>query len=255
MEYAGGRTVANRDDAGRLGPSARQRLGRELVDVLANLHALDVDAAGLGSLRRPGGLVQRQLLRWRSQLDGYPALTTSLLEELHAELDRQMPEPQRTSLVHGDFKLANLRVDEAGNVVAVLDWELAAIGDPLIDLGWLVASWVDATDNRPWITKPPTAVGGFAAPQELIAWYASTTGLDLRALEYYVAFAYWRWSCINEGILDRIRSGAKRRQQIDPQVVRAQIRWQAEEAANLLNGSKRVVDAEPAGHNGEVRWT
>jgi aminoglycoside phosphotransferase (APT) family kinase protein len=238
MEFVGGETILDCAHGERLDGPARESVGPCLIEALAALHGLDVVATKLDGLRRPGGLVERQLRRWRSQLELADELTTAVLLEVHSELARRVPAPQGEALVHGDYKLANVRVDVYGALVAVLDWELAAIGDPLVDLGWLIASWAPPEDERAWITEPPTAAGGFASRQTLVDHYRAATGFDLDELDYYVAFANWRWCCINEGILRRINSGVMLGKAIDPDVVRAQILWQASEAFALLDGSK-----------------
>lgn len=242
MEFVEGHTLSEPADTFWLSPQAREQVGHTMIEVLVTLHAVDVDDAGLSGLRRPSGLVERQLRRWRGQIDACERLTAPALVDLHALLEQQLPAPQRTALVHGDYKLGNLRVGRDGAVVSVLDWELAAVGDPVVDLGWLIASWGRARDSRSWIALPPTTASGFADPLVLARKYAELTGLVLDDLAYYVAFAYWRWSCINEGILRRIESGAVDRKAIDPQLVRAQIRWQTAEAATLLDEPARLRD-------------
>lgn len=250
MQFAGGETVSRPDDAEFLSQPARQQLGETLIDVLVNLHDVDIDAVGLTSLRRPGGVIERQLRRWSRQIDSYTTITTPLLRSVHATLENRVPEPQRTALLHGDYKLENLRVDARGDIVAVLDWELATVGDPLVDLGWLLASWTQPGDTRRWIVTPPTFAGGFAGPATLTARYEEASGLRLSELNYYIAFAYWRWSCINEGILARVQSGAMgEAKRIDPEAAREQIRWQMAESERLLAASPSV-DQSAASESG-----
>lgn len=246
MEFVDGHTLADPADTFWLAPRARGWIGDAMIEVLAQLHALDVDEIGLGGLRRPSGLVERQLRRWRKQLDRRGQITARALLDLHEVLERRLPPPQRTSLVHGDYKLANLRVRDDGAVLSVLDWELAAIGDPLLDLGWLLASWGRPDDTRAWISQPPTTAAGFSDPGALAWKYSELTGLVLDDLAYYVAFAYWRCSCINEGILHRIESGAMNAKAIDVDLVRSQIRWQTAAAATLLDGARQLSDAQTA---------
>jgi aminoglycoside phosphotransferase (APT) family kinase protein len=235
MEFVGGATIAGPEAADALPLGVRQRLAEHAVDVLARLHAVDVETTGLGGLARPGSYLERQLSRWSRQLDGYPELTSDLLRPVERELRRGMPAAQRTVLTHGDYKLGNLRAGEDGAVLAVLDWELTAVGDPLADLGWLLASWAEPRDPGQWIVAPPTLAGGFPSRGALAQRYAERSGLDLERLDYYVAFAYWRWSCINEGILTRVARGALSAGTVQPGAVRAQIRWQLDRAWTLLN--------------------
>ncbi|HEY4098251.1 MAG TPA: phosphotransferase family protein [Baekduia sp.] len=238
MEHVGGETIADPDVAGALSAAAKGRLARELAAVLATLHAVDPAVIGLGALRRPTGLIERQLRRWGGQIDGYDRVSSDLFRPVLAALANRVPEPQRVSLVHGDFKLGNLRVDADGRVVAVLDWELAAIGDPLVDLGWLLASWAQPDEPGVWIAPPPTAGGGFCSRAELLAAYAEHSELDLSQLHYYLAFAYWRWSCINEGVVARAEAGAGMATKVDAGAARAQIRWQLQAADDLLSGAR-----------------
>lgn len=213
---------------------SRARTGTAMVEALVALHGLDVDAVGLGGMRRPRGLVERQLKRWRAQLDRYDTPSVAELVALHDRLAADPPAAQRECLVHGDFKLANMIVAPDGELAAVLDWELAAVGDPLLDLAWLLVSWTAPGDDRTWITEPPTRAGGFPAPDELIAAYARGSGLDVGDLGYYLAFAYWRWSCINEGIRARFTSGAMVGRSVDLDALATQIAWQSDVAHHVL---------------------
>lgn len=234
MEFVGGNTIADPPAAGELSDAARRRVGEAAVDALVELHRLDVTQIGLGDLIRPGSYFERQLRRWAGQLDTYPSLTTPLLRDVGRRLGERIPRQQRTSLVHGDYKMSNLRVDEHGEVVAVLDWELTAVGDPLADLGWLLASWPSPSDAGTWIVPPPSLAGGFLDASALAQRYGERSGLHLGELDYYVAFAQWRWSCINERHLARIHDGSMADASVDPADVRAQILFQAGEAAARL---------------------
>lgn len=234
MEFVPGKTIRDSQTASTLSTAARHQLADALIAVLALVHAQDVDAVGLSDLVRPGGLVARQIRRWRKQLDAYPVLTSPLIRDVQHVLERVAPTEQRTTIVHGDYKLSNVRVDEHGNVLAVLDWELTAIGDPLVDLGWLLASWGEQDDTRPWIVAPPTSAGGFPDPDTLVSHYAARSTVDLENIGFYVAFAHWRWACINEGLLARSAAGAIGKEIVHPDAVKEQIRWQLEAAWNLL---------------------
>jgi aminoglycoside phosphotransferase (APT) family kinase protein len=234
MEFVAGETLEDPASAGRLTEAACADAASSLIAILARLHRHDVAALGLGALVRPGRLIERQLRRWGRQLDSYDALTSDLIRSVGADLERRIPPEQSVSLVHGDYKLNNLRIDEAGEVVAVLDWELAAVGDPLVDLGWLLASWGRPSDEGTWIVEPPSLAAGFPDREVLVERYAAESGMCLEQIEYYIAFAYWRWSCINEGIRARFERGAMGEKRIDLDRVKAQIQWQLEAAAELL---------------------
>lgn len=234
MEHVAGETLADPAAAARLSADERLRLADELTTALAALHAEDPEAIGLAHFARPGLYLERQLRRWSRQIAGYDSLATNLIEPVRERLAACIPAPQRTCVIHGDFKLANLRVLAGGAIAAVLDWELAALGDPLADVGWLLASWAEPEDDGTWIVPPPTSAGGFVRRAELAAAYADKTGLDVSELDYYVAFSYWRWSCINEGIRARFAGGVMGDQRLDLDAVEAQITWQLERAWDLL---------------------
>jgi aminoglycoside phosphotransferase (APT) family kinase protein len=240
MNFVGGATVGDPPAVAGLDLDARQRVAAEMATVLARLHRLDPLEIGLADLVREGGLIERQLRRWRRQLDGYPELTSTRLIGVGDELAARVPTQQRRALVHGDYKLGNLRIDEDGGILAVLDWELTAIGDPLVDIGWLLASWAEPGDTGRWIVDPPTMTAGFPSRAELTAAIDAATDLDLAEIDYYVAFAFWRWSCINEGIIARFASGSMGGKQIDLDSARAQIRWQLASAEELLAGRASV---------------
>ena len=214
--FVEGTVVRDRAIAAELDPSARRRLVDGVATTLATLHAVDVDAVGLGDLARRGGYLARQVARWTRQLERGSDREVPALTELARVLATSIPE-ETVALVHGDYRLDNLIVDVAsGEVRAVLDWELSTLGDPLADLGTLVAYWgVPAAGGRPAaVVHPelPTVVEGFAGPAELVAVYAASAGLDparvAEELRPFLAFAWFRIACILEGVRVRTTSGA-----------------------------------------------
>jgi aminoglycoside phosphotransferase (APT) family kinase protein len=234
MQYVAGETLADPSAAGRFSAAARSTIADQMTTALAALHDQDPGSLGLDAFVRPGAYLERQLRRWSSQIAEHDSLASDLIEPVRDRLAERMPAPQRACIIHGDFKLANLRVSDDGTIQAVLDWELAAIGDPLADVGWLLASWAEANEPGAWIVPPPTSRGGFPKRAELAAAYGAKTGLDVSDLDYYIAFSYWRWSCINEGIRARFASGQMGGKSLDPAAVAAQIRWQLARAWELL---------------------
>lgn len=215
--HVDGTVVRDRAAASLLDVDARARITDGVVGALAALHAVDVDDIGLGDLARRDGYLARQVARWTKQLAGGSDRDLPVLEELARALAASVPEDGAVALVHGDYRLDNLIVDdEHGEVVAVLDWELSTLGDPLADLGTLLAYWgVPAADGRPAavvIPELPTALEGFAGPAELVARYAAHRGLDAdelaERLRPYLAFAWFRIACILEGVRVRNASGA-----------------------------------------------
>lgn len=241
MDYVGGATISDPAAAVALPDAARRDLGERVAAVLGRLHRLDPVALGLGDLIRAEGLLERQLRRWHGQIAKLPELTTPAIEEVHAALAERVPAAAREALVHGDFKLANMRVDERGEVLGVLDWELAAVGDPGVDVGWLLASWAEPDDGGAWSVPPPTTVPGFCSRAELATAIAAHSPVAPERLDYYVAFALWRWACINEGVVFRFSRDAMGGRRIDLEAVRRQIRWQLRTAADLLAGRAGIL--------------
>jgi aminoglycoside phosphotransferase (APT) family kinase protein len=184
-----------------------------LIDNLADLHALDYRAAGLGDLGRPEGYVAHQMTGWteryaRARTDDLPAL-----DRVAAWLAARMPGESGSALVHNDYKYDNLVLDPAGlaHIVAVLDWEMATVGDPLMDLGTTLGYWVEAGDPPPLVAASfgPTAVPGSLARQELASRYAERSGRDVADADvlYYYAFGLFKIAVIIQQIYARYVRG------------------------------------------------
>jgi len=220
MAHVEGTVVRDAAAASGLTPAQRHALGAASAHALATVHDVDVDAVGLGGLARRDGYLARQLARWAGQLERGGDRPLPMLLEVAHRLGASLPEQERIALVHGDFRLDNLIVDVgSGSVSAVLDWELATLGDPLADLGTLLAYWgVPAgADGRPasvLLPGLPTALAGFPGPGELVTAYADARGVapDVLAerLRPYLAFAWFRIACILEGVRVRTAAGAYR---------------------------------------------
>ena len=199
---------------------AQLAAGEDLVDVLARLHDVDVDAVGLGELGRKDGYLQRQLKRWygqfqRSQDQEREAgvfRPAPIVDEVHELLVSAAPDQQAVAIVHGDYRLDNTVVGDDGHVRAVLDWELCTLGDPLADVGILLAYWTDRGETDVLPGGAATTAPGFPRRAELAEMYAARSPLDLSVLPYYVAFAYWKLACIVEGVYVRYASGAMGKQ-------------------------------------------
>lgn len=180
-----------------------------LVETLLALHATDVDAVGLGDLGRRTGYVERQLRRWSGQLEKGSTRDLPLLVELGERLAADVPAPQGTAIVHGDYRLDNLILSPDGSEVrAVLDWELCTLGDPLADIGMLHVYWAEGSDAVTPLGNMPTVLDGFWTRDRVLEAYAAGTDLDLGEIDYYVAFAYWRIAIILEGVYQRFAAGA-----------------------------------------------
>ncbi|MGQ0845626.1 MAG: phosphotransferase family protein [Sporichthyaceae bacterium] len=182
-------------------------LAAELVAVLARLHAVDAAAVGLGELGRPAGYLERQLKRWRGQLEASHSRDQTALLDLHARLSKRLPVTQRESIVHGDYRLDNVVMGADGHIVAVLDWEMATLGDPLADLASTLVGWDGLCGLNSPIAAVPGEVPGFPSRDLLCASYAAATGWDLSELPWYLGFAFWRMAAICEGIHYRAAAG------------------------------------------------
>ena len=188
---------------------ARRAHYEALIDTLAALHAIDHEAAGLEDFGRPGHYIQRQVERWTRQ---YRASQTDALPEIERLIEwlpRTLPQQSRTSIVHGDYRIDNL-IYAAGTprVLAVLDWELATIGDPLADFTYLAMSWAMPRDGRSGLGGVDLEAAGLPTLDEVVARYCDATGRDqLEDLHWYFAYNLFRTVCIVQGIKKRLIDG------------------------------------------------
>ena len=207
MEHVDGLVLSTVAAAETLDPEARGAVGREMASTLAALHALDVDAVGLAALRRPEPLAARQLRRWARQWHASKTRELPLVDELAELFAARLPDEREQALVHGDYHLGNALVARDGSMRAVLDWELCTVGDPVADVGQMVAYWTEmaaaAHGEDALFPEPVTALPGFPTAQELAGAYAQVSGRDLGALGFWVAFAYWKVAIIVEGVYRR----------------------------------------------------
>ncbi len=190
--------------------AARRAVSDGMVDTLAALHGVDWEAAGLGDFGRPGGYLARQVRRWSGQWARSKTRDVEAVDRLTSWLGDHLPEDAGTAVVHGDFKLDNVMFapDDPGRAVAVLDWEMATIGDPLADLGYLLSYWPEAGEDFDVPTMPlVTTLPGFATRAELVARYEEATGRPLGHLGFYRALALYKLAIIAEGIFSRFAAG------------------------------------------------
>lgn len=211
MERVHGTVYRNPEDTRTLGPERAEKLAVALVDTLADLHAVDPASVGLADFGRPEGFLERQVRRWTKQLDGSRSREVPRADELSARLATGVPQSRRTTVVHGDYRLDNVIVDADsanGTIAAVLDWEMATLGDPLADLGLLVVYW----EGLAGIEGNPIARGvgpeyGFPPASALLGRYAERSNADLGDLHWYVALGYFKLAVICEGIHYRYTQG------------------------------------------------
>jgi aminoglycoside phosphotransferase (APT) family kinase protein len=192
-------------------PAVRRHVGLALVDALADLHAIDLEQAGLMHLGKPSGFVERQVRGWTDRWHRSKTADVPEMDTLAAWLIDHLPSsPQRPTIVHGDFKLDNLMLDanDPGRVVGVFDWEMAALGDPLVDLGILLAYWVPnaPAEQRDALTTV-TTLPGWITPAELVERYAAKSGRDLSALRFFEVFALFKIAVVIQQIYYRFVEG------------------------------------------------
>ena len=209
MSFVEGVVLDQAEDAERhLDVPARGRAGHSLIDVLVELHAVDIDAVGLGDLARREGYVERQLRRWQKQFEQSRTREIPAMDETHRLLSEQIPEQRRTGIVHGDYRLGNCLIGTDGELRAVLDWELCTLGDTLADLGWVVAWWAEPGEDSTHLRRNvPSLADGFGTRAELVERYAERSGADVSRLDFFVALAYWKLAAISEGVHARYRAG------------------------------------------------
>ncbi len=208
MGFVDGVVLDSVEKAAALPVELRVEASHHLIDVLADLHSVDIDAIGLGDLAKREGYVERQLKRWSIQWEQSKTRELAAIDEVAARLRDRLPAQQGVSIAHGDFRFGNCLTDiTKGRIAAVLDWELCTLGDPLADVGYLGVYWYDG-ESANVRANDPTPAGGFATYDDLLQRYAVRTGRDLSGIDYYVAFSCWRLAIISEGVYARYLHGA-----------------------------------------------
>ena len=190
----------------------RHQLATSMMTVLADLHEVDATAVGLGDFGRPAGFMARQLTRWGKQLDASRSRDLPGIDRLRDDLGARIPESKSSGIVHGDYRLDNLVVAPPAaadglTVRGVLDWEMATLGDPLADLGLLLAYWdvLSPMDSR--VVQNVGVAQGFPGGAALAGWYRERRDLDLTELPWYEAFGLFKLAVILEGIHYRHQLG------------------------------------------------
>jgi aminoglycoside phosphotransferase (APT) family kinase protein len=210
MEFVAGPILRTEADGAELDARAARAATDSLVNVQVAFHGLDVDEIGLGDLaKHRTGYAERQLRRWQTQVERARVRDLPLLDALHAALARSVPEEtSRPALVHGDYRFDNVVLDEDSRVAAVLDWELATIGDPVADACWSLLYWADPGDALPFLNSAPTLAPVFDRRADVARTYEDRSGRSLDALGWYTVFGYWKMACIVEGVYARRLKGA-----------------------------------------------
>jgi len=207
MAYVEGVVLDSPERAEPLTLPVRRAISENLVDVLADLHAVDVDEVGLGNLAKREGYIERQVKRWTAQWQASKTLEVKAIDDVATYLQAHIPAQQGVSIAHGDYRLGNCLTDTTtGKIAAVLDWELCTLGDPLADLGYLGVWWSDGPSAG--TGSDVTQAGSFLSYAEVVDRYARRTGRDVSSVDYYVAFGSWRLAVINAGVYARYLGGA-----------------------------------------------
>jgi aminoglycoside phosphotransferase (APT) family kinase protein len=207
MDLAKGRPYAN-GALPEFDPPTRQRMYEQLVDTLADLHTVDPDAAELGDFGKPGNYFERQVARWTRQYRDSQTDYIIEMERLISFLPETLPEQARTSIVHGDYRIDNVMFDGDGTLTAVLDWELATLGDPLADFSYLAMQWMMPADGGAGLGGLDLEQLGIPKLETIAARYSERSGVPVaNRLDWYFAYNLFRLTGIVQGIKKRVIDG------------------------------------------------
>ena len=203
MEFVEGAILRNRRSAGAVTEAVRAAAAERLVETLVALHAVTPEELGLADLAPPDGYLTRQLTRWKAQFDCSRTRDVPDVEAVASWLAERIPPQTETRLVHGDYRLDNAILAPDGRILAVLDWEIATLGDPLADLAILFVYWAGEGDEA----IGPTSLTGFPDRAAIAERYSALSGRSLDTLGYHLVFAYWKLACVAEGVYARYAAG------------------------------------------------
>jgi len=207
MELAKGRPYAN-GALPEFDPDTRRSMYEQLVETLADLHSIDPEAAELGDFGRPGNYFERQVARWTRQYRDSQTDYIHEVERLIAFLPESLPRQSRTSIGHGDYRIDNVVFDGDGTLTAVLDWELATLGDPLADFSYLAMQWVMPADGAAGLAGLDLAALGIPSLDEVATRYSERSGVPVTdRLDWYFAYNLFRLTGIVQGIKKRVIDG------------------------------------------------
>jgi aminoglycoside phosphotransferase (APT) family kinase protein len=236
MSFVDGHVVREKSVAETLlGRDGCRRASESIVDTMAAIHNVDLVAAGLNDLGKHEDYIARQLKRWHGNIVEQGTRDLPLVDSVYQELMNRIPAQGAATLVHGDYRLDNCMVDASGKVIAVLDWEICTLGDPMADLGLLMVYWTGPQDDASAWANPVNTAEGFLNRAELAERYGKVSGRDISQLDFYVAFAFWKLACIIEGVYARYLGGAlgqKDPAELEP--FRLQVEGASQRAASIL---------------------
>ena len=236
MRFVDGLVVRDKAFAeSALTPAARTRASKSIVDTMVKIHAVDIGKVGLADLGKHEGYIARQLKRWNQNITDQRTRDLPLVESVYRELSARIPVQKEVTIVHGDYRLDNCMVSPDGDVIAVLDWEICTLGDPMADLGLLMVYWNGPHDDTSAWSNSVCTAEGFLDRTDLARRYAEKSGRDISQLDFYTAFAFWKLACIIEGVYARYLGGAlgqKDPAELEP--FRLQVDGAAQKAAACL---------------------
>lgn len=211
MDHIAGEVITDDLPAGYDSLAARRGLSGAMVDTLLGLHAVDVSEPAVAALGKPEGYLQRQVSRFAQLWPINTRREIPLVDELSAWLETNIPQTQRFSVIHGDYRMGNLMYTPgAPSVAAVLDWEMATLGDPLADLGYLTATYAQAGETSTVLELTPvTSMDGFHTRDELVEAYAAASPLQLDSLPWYQTMALWKAAIFCEAMYTRWLNGER----------------------------------------------
>ena len=207
MEFIEGDTIANDKVAESYDQSQKKTITESFIKALTEIHNFNVINSELSDLGKHEDYVVRQINRWNKQFQSQKVREIKELERATNLLLDYIPPQQTVGIVHGDYRLDNVRVKD-NKVVAVLDWELCTLGDPLADMGTVIASWNTKKEKDSPFIYSPTLSGGFPTREDVIKLYLNNSNLDLKDIEFYTRLSYWKHAMIMEGVYIRYSMGS-----------------------------------------------
>jgi aminoglycoside phosphotransferase (APT) family kinase protein len=210
MERVDGTVITDTVPAAQDAPEQRRRIADELIDALVELHATDWTTLGLDGFGKPTGYLERQLRRFNGLWEVNRTREIEELDAVGAWLSDHMPDSPPATIVHGDYRLGNtmFATQAPPRLTAILDWEMATIGDPLADIGYLMIHWVEPKDTRAqFVLHTVTDQPGFPTRQEMVARYEERSGRSVESLDWYVTLAMWKAAVFMEGNYKRAVMG------------------------------------------------
>jgi aminoglycoside phosphotransferase (APT) family kinase protein len=213
MEEIQGSVITTEIPAAIDTPESRRRIAEELVDALVEVHEVDWRACGLEGYGKPNGYLERQLRRFTGLWEHNKTRELPIVEEVGGWLESNLPVSPESTIVHGDYRLGNVMManDAPPRLVAIFDWELSTIGDPLADVGYLTTHWAEADDPEDLVSSSlsgATRREGFPSREQLVARYEERSGRPVTALGWYQALALWKSAVFMEGNYKRFTAGS-----------------------------------------------